>query len=128
MLRDAGVGAPCGGHAPKAGGRQRRKAAVVMRKLLGWGWWWASLGQQQSKGTSFSVSPVPGKETARAPAAQWGAEAEGQGQKSPQRSPATSHYPEDAWKLREGRKSPSSPARNGRAVLLSLDGVLSYCT
>lgn len=46
------------------------------------------------KGTSFSVSPVPGKETARVPAARWGAEAEGQGQKSPQRSPATSHYPE----------------------------------
>lgn len=37
------------------------------------------------KGTSFSQSPVPGKETARVPAAQWGAEAEVGGQKSPQR-------------------------------------------
>ena len=93
--------------------------AVVMRKLLGWGWWWASPWQQQSKGTSFSQSHLSlGKETARVPAAQWGAEAEGQGRKSPQRSPATSHYPEDAWKLREGRKSPSSPARKWQSCAL----------
>lgn len=90
-----------------------------MRKLLGWGWWWASPWQQQSKGTSFSQSHLSrGKETARVPAAQWGAEAEGQGQKSPQRSPATSHYPEDAWKLREGRKSPSSPVRKWQSCAL----------
>lgn len=90
-----------------------------MRKLLvavGGG---TSLGNSSHRGpASLRLTCPGGKETARVPAAQRGADSESQGQKSPQRSPATSHYAEHVWKLREGRKSPSSSVRKRQSCAL----------
>ena len=68
---------------------------------------------------SLRLTCPGGRETARVPAAQQGADTESQGWESPQKSPATSsHYPEHVWKLREGRKSPSSSVRTWQSCAL----------
>lgn len=111
MLRNT-VLEPRGGYAPKAGGRQQRRVR----------WWescWAGVGGGTPLGNSSQRAPTslsltcPGKKRQLECLQPSGVlRLRVRAKRALRDPPATSsHYPEDVWKLREGRKSPSSPVR-----------------
>ena len=113
-------GASCGWWLCAKGRCGTTAKGVVDEKAAGWGWWWDSPRQQQSRDQLLSGSPVlRGRRQLECLQLGEVLMPRVRAKRALRDHPATSsHYPEPVWRLREGRKSPSSSVRTWQSCAL----------